>query len=758
MLNKKCIFITILTIFFCIGYTLSQSQNNDVSQTEEIAEEELPEEEQILEEYETLLETPEQESLTSTTQQDVDLLQEDEGFLENLIKNPLDLNTATFSELKSIPEMPSLVARQIVRQRKIKPFQSKSEIKKLRGMNEEIYKKISPYITVRKVKKPNKLKGQIRIRIMQNELKQIKTKYVDEEKFNQPFYFYNRTQLSYGDNLSLGYVFLHRPGEIEVNIDTFKYFLRKWWTKLNSLGPFEKVVLGNYKAGFGYGLVFNENYSLESSLQSVKPKMRGLREDKSTSDNANLYGIGFESTIGNLEYSIFYSQKDLIIKTSAYFVRVDTATEQEVFELDYTPVDDLSDIRGGYIEYNNTLMDYDINIPTSTYGKLPTSKIQEKLFGLNFSFPVYIAKLGFCGYYSEFSKPFDPDKTNSRGYELLDKYSEKWRYVYRGDRLVVGSLYFEVPFDKILFYGEIAQSNAYFSNNPSTSSFSQKGLGTNLGVFLPVSNAKFYLLYTNLEPSFYSPLGSPIKIYDYPNNQQGVKFGSEFLFDKVRINFSYTTGELFQGIWSGYSTSEQPRFPSKYNELFLETKYSPTKNIELYFRTLNELRERYINLETYEITSEDSYIQTQQLRISNRYQVSFGITKEISLRFQYDQKWQKFIKYDKEYYGEQLWVNLRYKISPFVLNSKFCIFETDKDLYLSFLEPKWYNVYISETENSSSGDKFYLAISTRLFKKITLWGIYKYKYYTLKNDVSTLYLTDTKNTDHEFRFQLDYDF
>jgi len=79
-------------------------------------------------------------------------------------------------------------------------------------------------------------------------------------------------------------------------------------------------------------------------------------------------------------------------------------------------------------------------------------------------------------------------------------------------------------------------------------------------------------------------------------------------------------------------------------------------------------------------------------------------------------------------------------------------------LYLSFLEPKWYNVYISETENSSSGDKFYLAISTRLFKKITLWGIYKYKYYTLKNSVSTLYLTDTKNTDHEFRFQLDYDF
>lgn len=747
MLNKKCFLIITLIIFSCKNLVKSQEiSTSDLSQQQEVSFEEI-EEEQLLEEYEQILDVQEETTIT-TTQQDIDLIQEDEGFLENLLRNPLDLNTATYTELKSLPGMTPDIARQIIRQRRTQPFKSKKDIKKLRGVDDELYNKVSPYITVRKIKQPKKLKGQVRLRLRQDKIDQNelnKVKYLPKEKFDQPLYFYTKTQLSYGDNLSLGYVFLHRPMEIEVNQDTFQYFLRKWWVKLNSIGSFDKIILGNYKAGFGYGLVFNENYAVGGSLQSVKPKMRGLREDKSTSDNTNFYGIGFESHILGVDYAIFYSQKELITKSSSYVeVTIDENSAEEITKITEFSLDDLLDLRSTYIEYNRTLMDYDLNIPTSTINKLPQSKLQEKLFGINLSVPLEILKLGFCGYYAEYSKPFDP--ITALRYNL-DKYSDKWNNVYRGDRLLVGSLYFDIPLKNFSIYGEVAKSNAYFENQDSTSTFSQQGLGANLGLFLPARNKKFYFLYTYLEPKFYSPFGDGFKIYDYPNNQQGVKFGSEYSVGKFNINFSYATGEIFNSIWSGSSNSESPRYPSRYDEIFFETKYRITRNIELYFRNIDDLRERYINLKTYDISQQIDYVQTQQLRINNRYQVSYNITKDISLRFRFDQRWQKFIKYNKEYYGEQLWAEVKYRIYPFTINSKFCVFEADKNVYLSYLDPQWYNVYVSETENSSYGDKFYFTISTKLFKKLILWTRYKYKYYL-----------NSMKFDNELRFQADFNF
>ncbi|MFN3550509.1 MAG: ComEA family DNA-binding protein [Endomicrobiia bacterium] len=747
MLNKKCILIIIFIIFSFKNF-LKPKQTDVVDESSPQQEEFLPEEEQLLlEEYEQLLDQQEQETTFSTTKQDLDLFQEDEGFLENLLKNPLDLNTATYTELKSLPGMTSEVARQIIRQRRIQPFKSKKEIKKLRGVDDEFYNKISAFITVRKIKQPKKFKGQVRLRLRQDEVdtKELeKVKYLDKDKFNQPIYFYNRTYFSYGDNLSLGYTFLHRPMEIEINQETFGCFLRKWWIKLNSLGPFDKILLGDYKAGFGYGLIFNENYYISGSLWSVKPKMRGLREDKSSYDNTNFYGIGFESHISGLEYAIFYSQKELISKTSVYYeITTDETSGEEKIETKTISVDDLLELRKQYIEYNRILMDYDINIQTSTVGKLPQSKIQEKLFGINFSLPLNILKLGFCGYYAEYDKVFDPITALRYG---LDKYSDKWGNVYRGDRLAVGSLYFDLPLYKFNLYGEIAKTNAYFEQT-STSTFSQQGFGLNLGLLLPAKNKKFYFLYTYLSPKFYSPFGKSFTIYDYPNNQQTVKFGSEYSLGNLDINFSYTTAEIFESIWSGSPNSESPRYPSKYDELFFETKYKLVKNVEFYFRNIDTLKERYINLKTYNISQQTDYVQTQQLKINNRYQISYNITKDISLRCRFDQQFQKFIKYNVEYYGEQLWAEVKYKIYPFTINSRFCVFETDKNIYLSYLDPSWYNVYIVETENNSFGDKFYFTISTKLFKKLVLWSRYRYKYYL-----------NSKKFDNEFRFQLDFNF
>ena len=723
-----------------------QTEYETISST--ITEEEFTiEEEQQLEELYQEIDKTETETVTTSVEADAHLYQEEDGFLESLVQNPLDINTATYLQLKSLPGITAELARKIVRQRRTKPFQSKTELKKIVG--DEVYKKVSPYITVYKIKQPAKIKGQVRIRFRPEEKTEIKTSYQPKEKFEQPYYFYNRTQLYYGDKLSLGYVFLHKPNEIVPSTESFDYLLRKWWIKLNSVGPFDKIIFGNYKAGFGYGAVLHENAAIESVVGSVKPKMRGLREDKGTADNSYLYGLGLEGNIGGVEYAVFYSQKDLIVKTSVYTEKTITETGEEQINFVSLAIDDLLEIRNSYVDYDKYLLDYDVNIETSTIGRLPKRKVQEQLLGINLLYPIYTFKVGFCGYYAEYDKPFEPDKSKVSGYNLLDKYSEKWGCVYRGDRLAVGSLYFELPVDKLTFFGEAAQSNAYFSQQTATSTFSQQGYGVNLGLLLSLGSTKFYLLYTYLEPNFYSSLGIPTKVYDYPNNQHGIKVGNNFKFKNGETNVFYGVCELFRGIWSGYSGSEQPRFPSRYNELFFDIKYYFLQNLEVYFRTIDDLRERYINLKTYGLSSEELRVQTQQLRIKNRYQVSTSVLKDISLRFRYDQQWQKFLDYDKTYYGEQIWAELKYRFLGFTINSRFCIFNSDNNVYLSYLEPQWYNLYLSENEEGSSGDKFYFTISYKIAKNKVVWLRYRYKFYTSKI---------TSPTDSEFRIQIDYGF
>ena len=741
------IILLFILLFFYYNNVFCQQQEYEVLSSTITEEEFTTEEEQQLEELYQEIDKTEQETVSTSVEEDAHLYQEEDGFLESLLQNPLDLNTATYLQLKSLPGITAELARKIIRQRRTKPFQTKSELKKIVG--DDVYKRISLYVTVYKVKQPAQLKGQIRIRFRPEEKTEIKTYYQPKENFEQPYYFYNRTQLSYGDKLSLGYVFLHKPNEIVPSFESFGYLLRKWWIKLNSFGPFDKIIVGNYKAGYGYGVVLHENAAVSSLVGSVKPKMRGLREDKTTADNAYFYGIGFEGNVGGAEYAIFYSQKDLIAKTSTYTEIVVSDTGEEQLNVVSYLIDDLMDIRNDYVEYDKYLLDYDVNIETSTFNKLPQKKVQEQLVGINFLFPIYALKIGFCGYYAEYSKPFDPDKSKVSGYNLLDKYSERWSYVYRGDRLLTKSIYFEVPVDKLTFFGELAQSNAYFSQQSSTSTFSQQGYGVNLGLLLLLGKTKFYLLYSYLEPNFYSPLGLPIRIYDYYNNQHGIKIGNSFKFENGEINFSYGVCELFKGLWSGYSGSEQPRFPSKYNELFFETKYKLLKNTELYFRTIDDLRERYINLKTYDLSSEKQEVQTQQLRIKNRFQVSSSILKDASLRVRYDQQWQKFLDYDKTYYGEQLWAEVKYRFFGVTINSRFCVFNSDTNVYLSYLEPQWYNLYISDNEENSVGDKFYFTVSYKIAKNKVVWFRYRYKFYTSKI---------VSPTDTEYRIQIDYGF
>ena len=73
--------------------------------------------------------------------------------LENLRRNPLDLNKITYEELDLIPFVSSVMARRIIDYKnEIGKFKSKRELLKIEGMSIELYDMIKIYLIVRRSK------------------------------------------------------------------------------------------------------------------------------------------------------------------------------------------------------------------------------------------------------------------------------------------------------------------------------------------------------------------------------------------------------------------------------------------------------------------------------------------------------------------------------------------------------------------------------------------------------------------------------
>jgi len=70
--------------------------------------------------------------------------------LDNLKRNPLDLNTASQEELETIPFINSFISKKIIEYRKLKiQFKTKRELLLVEGITDEIYELIKIYVIVK---------------------------------------------------------------------------------------------------------------------------------------------------------------------------------------------------------------------------------------------------------------------------------------------------------------------------------------------------------------------------------------------------------------------------------------------------------------------------------------------------------------------------------------------------------------------------------------------------------------------------------
>lgn len=356
-------------------------------------------------------------------------------FLDNLRRNPFDLNTVTQVDLESIPYINSILAKNIIEYRKkIKAYQSKRELMYVEGMNERLYDILKVYIVVRnssldfmedesgKISKENRRGGiqlvknlEIRYRSRFQQDMQTKEGYLSGDYpgtkakiYNQFNFVYDKSKYLLEGNLTVE----KDPGE--VNLADFV----SAYVELKNYGFIRNAVVGDYSLTFGQGLGMWSNLGFSKGSESVDPvkkKGRGVNSYSSVNESQFFRGAATDLSFKNFNLILFYSNN--------YFdASIDTT---------------LNEVSSFYFDgYHRTISE-----------KNRQNSAREQLFGGRGVLSTDNIRLGLTYWTSKFSKVIGAD-------------SSRQLYNFAGDKANMLSMDYDIIYRNLNLYGEVARSQS----------------------------------------------------------------------------------------------------------------------------------------------------------------------------------------------------------------------------------------------------------------------------------------------------------
>jgi hypothetical protein len=223
-------------------------------------------------------------------------------YLELLLLQPLDLNSASIRKLSTIPWISSVVAVRIVQHRmKRGPFRSIEQIQKYFGAPVE-FQKAKHFIKL-KTQRSAAFALQGRHRVIAK--KQDSRGYIDQKYSGGKEKVFNRIRGGYSSHLRFGIVLEKDAGEQKINdltLGHIQWQMPKWGTK---------IIVGHFSAEFGQGLVFWGPYKMGKGSDPLAPaRQRGrkLHPYLSSAENHSFYGVGISQKIARFDVNVFTSQ------------------------------------------------------------------------------------------------------------------------------------------------------------------------------------------------------------------------------------------------------------------------------------------------------------------------------------------------------------------------------------------------------------------------------------------------------------------
>lgn len=344
--------------------------------------------------------------------------------------------------------------------------------------------------------------------------------------------FYNSLKYNFNfkNRIKFGFTMEKDPGE---QFDIKKqggYDSYSFHFQVNNVENLKNLVLGDYRASFGQGLVFNSGYGISKSsyVTNIMSRENGLKKFSSSDETNYFRGIGTTFNIKKLEISSFYSNK---------MIDADTTNNQLT-----------SIYKTGLHRTNNE------------YAKKHT--VNQQVVGLHAGISLNLFRLGVTVAHTQLDKELLPD---SASYNL---------YYFRGKSQTTAGIDYRFRLGKLNLFGETALTN-------------HTGTGTINGLlFSPTSTVSIVTLWRYYSPKYDTFYANAFSESTRINNETGIYLGTELRpFRYWKVSFY---SDSYRFMWLKYGVNA----PSLGQDYLLQADYSPKRNLFMHWRLKLETKER----------------------------------------------------------------------------------------------------------------------------------------------------------------------
>ncbi len=237
--------------------------------------------------------------------------------LEELTRNPVNINTATVYELQKLPSISAIEADIIVKHRqRYGSFFSTNELYAVPQLTRETVDKIIPFVIVGKEAITESIQLELsgferftadtKIYLRSRTITDLQTRegFLKNRYTGSKPKIYNRLNASYRNDYNFGILLEKDAGEISLT-DFYSAYL-----VINNMKPFSTIILGDYLAEFGQGLTLWSPYGFSKGSDAIltsKKRNRMLKPYSSTDENNFFRGAAVSLDYKSFSLTTFYS-------------------------------------------------------------------------------------------------------------------------------------------------------------------------------------------------------------------------------------------------------------------------------------------------------------------------------------------------------------------------------------------------------------------------------------------------------------------
>jgi len=617
--------------------------------------------------------------------------------LEELMRNPIDINLADVFDLSKLPNMDQQSAQIIIKHRnKFGYFFSPTELFAIRELNKQLIESILPFIKTSKTNDElekneevisssdlflNKSKLIIRNRIT-NDI-QNRDGFTSGKYEGSKIKSYNKFLYTYDKNYQAGFLVEKDPGEVSYT-DFTSFHLQ-----VKDMGFVKSFIAGDYVLEYGQGLALWSPYGFSKGADAVFPvkkKARYLRPYTSAAEYRFFRGAASRLSFDDFNFTAFYSN-------NTFDATIDSITGE------ITSVG-----QSGFHRFESEL-----NKKGSSKSKLIGGVLDYRFLGR--------MNVGVIYYNASFDNRFESAN-------LYDFSGNNFNYV---------STYYELNFSKINFFGEASYDGT------SIASINGIQFSANRDLIFTTSLRNYPRNYKNLYGFGFSEKSGKI------NNEVGIYSGLKWKLPFGVLNLYY---DIFK---FPYRTSENS-LSSEGNELLFDFVSIPLPKFEV------RLRYKYEDKEVTELINIDEEI-VRRLKQIARTDLIYNISKDLRLktRIEYNHFFIKDANLKEN--GLLVYQDLRYVPQKNInLYGRIIFFQTDS---FNSAVYEYENDVLGVMPNLAmygKGIRWYVIVKYKPLQFLTLSTKYSETY---KPDEASLSSGDneiTGNVDNRISFQIDISF